>query len=102
MGQRNALLNSLVVSLVRDGKIQTTEQKAKAIRPMVERLITNGKKQTQAVRRYIASKIGDRSAEKVIKTISPRYADRSGGYVRITKLARRVSDGAKKAVIEFV
>ncbi len=100
--QRHALMRSLVESLVRDEKITTTEVKAKAIRPMVERLITNGKKQTLAARRDIAKTIGDTSAGKIIKTLSPKYADRKGGYTRITKLVRRANDGATQAVIEFV
>lgn len=100
--QRHALMRSLIVSLVRDGKIKTTEQKAKALRPMVEKLVTNGKKQTLAARRNIANQIGEQSAGKILKTISPKYADRNGGYTRITKLVRRVSDGAAQAVIEFV
>ncbi len=100
--QRHALMRSLIVSLVRDGKIKTTEQKAKALRPMVEKLVTNGKKQTLAARRTIANQIGDQSAGKILKAISPKYADRNGGYTRITKLVRRASDGAQQAVIEFV
>jgi large subunit ribosomal protein L17 len=100
--QRHALMRSLVVSLVRDGKIQTTEVKAKALRPMVERLVTNGKKGTLAARRDIARTIGDASAAKIIKVVSPKYADRKGGYTRITKMPRRVSDGAARAIVEFV
>ncbi len=101
-GQRNALMRSLVESLVRDGKIQTTEQKAKAMRPMVERLVTNGKKATLAARRDISRKVGDTAAKAIVSTISPKYVDRKGGYVRITKLVRRQSDGAAQAIIEFV
>ena len=100
--QRHALMRSLIVSLVRDGKIKTTEQKAKALRPMVEKLVTNGKKQTLAARRNIANQIGEKSAGLILKTLSPKYADRKGGYVRITKMDRRESDGAKQAYIEFV
>lgn len=101
-GQRIALMRSLAVSMIRDGKITTTEQKAKALRPFVEKIVTNGKKQTLAARREIAMRIGDASAKKVISTISPKYDKRSGGYTRITKLVRRGSDNAKQAVIEFV
>ncbi len=101
-GQRIALMRSLAVSLVRDEKIKTTEEKAKALRPYIERLVTNGKKQTLASRRGIANLIGDASAKKIAMTISPKYADRKGGYVRITKLVRRESDGARQAIIEFV
>jgi len=95
-------MRSLAVSLVRDEKIKTTEQKAKALRPYIEKLVTNGKKQTLASRRSIANLIGDVSAKKITMTLSPKYADRKGGYVRITKLVRRESDGAKQAIIEFV
>jgi large subunit ribosomal protein L17 len=101
-GQRIALMRSLAVSLVRDGKIKTTEQKAKALRPFIERLVTNGKKQTLASRRDIASRLDSNTARKIVMTISPKYASRNGGYVRITKLVRRESDGAKQAIIEFV
>jgi len=101
-GQRKALMRSLAVSLVRDGKIKTTEEKAKALRPYMEKLITNGQKQTLASRRDIASVIGVDSARKIMATISPKYAGRNGGYVRITKLVRRESDGAREAIIEFV
>lgn len=101
-GQRRALMRSLAISLVRDGKIRITEQKAKALRPYVERLVTNGKIQTLAARRLIASKIGEKSARDIVSTISPRYGNRTGGYVRITKLNQRSSDGAKQAIIEFV
>lgn len=101
-GQRKALIRSLAVSLVRDGKIQTTEEKAKALRPFIERLVTNGKKQNLAARRGIIKIVGTDSARKILSTISPKYATRNGGYTRITKLVRRESDGAKQAVIEFV
>lgn len=100
--QRHALMRSLAVSLVRDGRIQTTEEKAKALRPYVERLVTHGKKQTLAARRELVSRVGAPSAGKIIKSISPKYATRSGGYTRVSKLGRRASDGARQAVIEFV
>ncbi len=101
-GQRNALMNSLALSLIRDEKIQTTEVKAKALRPIVEKLITAGKKGTLAARREIVKKVGEMGAKKVVTVISPKYSSRAGGYVRITKLVRRESDGASQAVIEFV
>lgn len=100
--QRHALMQSLATSLIRDGKIQTTEQKAKALRPIVEKIITNGKKQTLAARRDIARLVGVQTAGLVMKEISPKYADRKGGYTRIVKMTARVSDGAKQAIIEFV
>ena len=95
-------MRSLALSLITKGKIQTTEVKAKALRPYVEKLVSNGKKQTLAARREIASMIGPRGAHVVLGTIAPKYVDRKGGYVRIVKLMPRESDGAKQAIIEFV
>lgn len=100
--QRHALIRSLGISLVRDGKIKTTEQKAKALKIFIEKLVTSGKKNTLAARRNIAAQVGEKSANLIVKTISPKYGDRKGGYARITKLARRTSDGARQAIIEFV
>lgn len=102
MGQRNALLRSLAVSLVKNGKITTTVEKSKSLRPFVEKMVTNGKKQTLASRRDLVSKVGVMTANKIFSKISPQYKDRNGGYLRITKLSKRESDGAREAVIEFV
>lgn len=101
-GQRRALMAGLARSLVLTEKIQTTEVKAKAIRPFVEKLITNGKKNTLAARRGIIGKIGIDGAKKIMDTLSPRFKDRNGGYTRITKLGDRKSDGSAMAVIEFL
>lgn len=100
--QRKALVNTLAVSLIRDGKIKTTETKAKVLRPMVERLVTQGKAGDIGSRRIIISKVGAVSAKKLIDTIAPKYKTRNGGYLRITKLNDRKNDGAKVAQIEFV
>jgi large subunit ribosomal protein L17 len=99
---RVGLMKSLAVSLVRHGAIVTTEAKAKAIRPMVEKLLTHAKAGTVSARRHVAAKIGDASAAKLVKEIAPKYADRKGGYTRIVKLPIRASDAAKMAQIEFV
>jgi large subunit ribosomal protein L17 len=102
-GQRNALLKSLASSLILHGKIQTTEAKAKELRPFVEKLITKGKSDTLATRRLLISRLGGvRIVDKVMKDISPKYKTRDGGYTRISKLGRRGSDAAKLAQIEFV
>lgn len=101
-GQRKALVNTLAVSLIRDGKIKTTETKAKVLRPMVERLVTQAKSGTVAARRLLTSKVGVTTSKSLVDTIAPRYKDRNGGYLRITKLNDRKSDGAKVAQIEFV
>jgi large subunit ribosomal protein L17 len=99
---RTALIKSLALSLVLNNKIKTTETKAKALRPVVEKMITNGKSATLASRRLLISRVGKEGAEKIVKEISPKYADRKGGYLRITKLPSRKSDGGSMAVIEFI
>lgn len=101
-GQRTALLRSLARSLVMRGNIQTTEAKAKAIRPVVEKMLTRGKTPTLANRRMLISQLGSAlAADKLIKT-AERYAARAGGYVRIVKMAPRRGDAASMALIEFV
>jgi large subunit ribosomal protein L17 len=99
---RNALVKSLALSLVLNGKIKTTEAKAKSLRPIVEKMVTTGKIDTIASKRLLISKIGLMGANKIVKDISPKYADRKGGYTRITKLPARKSDGGLMAVIEFI
>jgi len=100
--QRRALLRGLCRSLVLRGKIKTTEARAKEIRPMVEKLLTRGKSLTLANRRALISTLGDeRTAAKLIKTAAT-YAERSGGYTRIIKMAPRKGDAAAMAMIEFV
>jgi large subunit ribosomal protein L17 len=102
-GQRQALLRSLVESLIKKGKIQTTEAKAKELRPYVEKLVTMARRNTLASRRLVIARLGTEArAKELLGTIAPRYVGRAGGYTRITKLAPRLSDSAKMAVIEFV
>lgn len=102
-GQRRALLSTLAVSLIKHGKIRTTEAKAKELRPFVERLVTYGKRQDLPGLRRIMKYVPKVAAYKLYNEISPKYAERNGGYTRITKLAgKRVHDGADMATIEFV
>lgn len=102
-GQRHALLRSLARSLVLREKIQTTEAKAKELRPVVEKLVTRGKNPTVANRRMLAARLaGDTTAAAKIISLGERYKARAGGYIRITKMGERKSDGAPMAVIEFV
>jgi large subunit ribosomal protein L17 len=101
--QRKALMRSLAHSLFRDGRLQTTEVKAKALRPFVERLITLSRSGLVASRRLVATRLGGTSAAaKLYSTIAPKYASRAGGYTRVVKTGRRLSDGAKMAIIELV
>lgn len=101
---RNALLKSLVLSLIVHERIRTTEAKAKEIRPMMEKLITRAGKSDVNTRRVIMSRLMNRAPEtkKLVDEIAPRFKGVSGGYTRIMKLPNRKSDGARMALIEFV
>lgn len=104
-GQRKALLCSLTEALVEHGQIKTTEAKAKALRPFVEKLITKARgEDNQQNRRLIIKRLNGRkkTAAALIEDIAPRFEDRPGGYTRIVKLPPRKSDGAKEAIIQFV
>lgn len=100
--QRAALLKSLAHSLALNGKIKTTEPKAKSLRPYMEKLVTLGKKQTLASRRLLESRVGSLAARKITGELSKTYKDRAGGYTRITKIGPRTSDASPMAIIEFV
>jgi large subunit ribosomal protein L17 len=100
--QRKALISSLARSLVLKEKIKTTEAKAKSLRPWIEKLITKGKRGLLSDRRDIISKIGKDSGQKVVNDLGLRYKERKGGYVRITKMPKRKSDGSSMAVIELI
>ena len=101
--QRRALLRSLACSLIREGKIKTTEVKAKELRKFIERLVTKAGKADQAAYKFIYSKIANKSqTENLIKNVAPKYVERAGGYTRIIKLPIRKSDASKMAQIEFV
>ena len=103
-GQRISFVRNLANDLIRAGSIETTETRAKAIRPVVERLVTFAKKQTLASRRIIISRVhNEKIASKLYNELGPRYALRIGGYLRITKLGvTRKRDGTRMARIEFV
>lgn len=100
--ERKALLRSLAQSLVIREKIKTTEAKAKEIRPFVEKLITRSKETTLADRRFLITQVGSEGAKKLIDVIGPKFKERNGGYTRIVKMPRRLSDGSKMAMIELV
>jgi large subunit ribosomal protein L17 len=102
--QRTALVRGLAVSLIRDGKIKTTEAKAKELRPFIERLVTHGKANSVAARRIVASRLGEPNAaiiKKMFEEIAPKFASRAGGYTRVIKMGRTPA-GRDEAVIEFV
>jgi large subunit ribosomal protein L17 len=103
-GPRKALIKGLARSLVLAGKIETTEAKAKALRPIVERQISKSRENTLASRRQLLAFFSDEKVvNKLLNEIGPKYKERKGGYTRILKLApRRVGDNAVKAIIELV
>jgi large subunit ribosomal protein L17 len=100
--ERVALMKSLARSLVLEEKIKTTDAKARELRPLVEKMITTGKSGTLASRRLLVARVGTEGAKKIVDTLSPRFKDRNGGYTRITKLPKRISDGSLMSIIEFV
>jgi len=102
-GPRKALYRNLATSLILYEHANTTLAKAKAIKPIVERLITTGKIKSLTSRRKLAAYLTIESAvNKVLEEMGPRYAKRNGGYLRIIKLGARKGDGAEIAQIQFV
>jgi large subunit ribosomal protein L17 len=101
--QRLALLRNLATSLIEAEAIQTTEAKAKELRPFVEKLITKAKAGTLHARRLAGTHIRKReAADKLFQELGPRFATRKGGYTRILKVGHRKGDGAEIARIELV
>ncbi|MBI2033978.1 MAG: 50S ribosomal protein L17 [Candidatus Liptonbacteria bacterium] len=103
-GPRRAFIRNLASELIRREKIETTETRAKAIRPIVERLVSIAKKQTLASHRLLLSRIHNRQVvKKLYDELGPRYTKRPGGYLRISKLSKsRNRDGSRLARVEFV
>ena len=101
--QRKAMLRQLVTDLLRGGKIETTFYRAKEVQPVVEKMITLGKKGGLANYRKALAFITDEDvANKLFKEIAPKYEERNGGYTRVTRIGERRGDAAEMAVIELV
>jgi large subunit ribosomal protein L17 len=101
--QKLALMRNLATSLIEHGAIETTEAKAKELRPFVERLITKARTGTLHSRRLAIRHIHKReAADKLFQEIGPKFATRAGGYTRILKTGHRKGDGAEMARIELV
>ena len=101
--QRRAMLRQQVTDFLGNGKMQTTFTRAKEIAPMAEKMITLGKKKNLAAYRQALSYITREDvAKKVFDELAPKYADRSGGYTRVTRTGPRRGDAAEMAVIELV
>ncbi len=97
------MFRNMVTSIIMEERIETTAIKAKAIRPLVEKMITLGKKGNLAARRQAAAYLmTDEAVHKLFDTVAPRFGDRNGGYLRIVRTAWRKGDGAEKAFIELL
>ena len=100
---RTAMLRAMVTYLIENGRIETTVTRAKEVRPLVEKMITLGKKNTLASKRQALAFITKEDAvKKLFSELSPKYADRNGGYTRILRTGPRRGDAAEMAIIEFV
>jgi large subunit ribosomal protein L17 len=102
-GHRLAMFRNQLASLVASERIVTTVAKAKELRPLAERIVTQGKRGTIHARRLVGRWMPDRElVKKLFDEIAPRFASRPGGYLRIVKLGSRQGDGAEMAILEFV
>jgi large subunit ribosomal protein L17 len=102
-GQRQALFRGLVTDLLGYEKITTTEAKAKEVRRVAEKMVTLGKRGDLSARRQALAYIYDEKiVDKLFADLAKRYAERAGGYTRVTKLGPRLGDGAAEAVVEML
>jgi large subunit ribosomal protein L17 len=100
---RRAMFANMAASLIKHEQIMTTLPKAKELRPIVEKLVTLGKKGDLSARRQAVSELRDvAQVKKLFEVLAPRYKERHGGYTRIMKAGFRYGDNAPRAVIEFV
>ena len=100
---RKAMLSGLAVALLEHEKIKCGQERAKEVRPLVEQVITLGKRGDLAARRQAIAKLRNKKVTyKLFNDIAPRYADRNGGYTRIVKLGPRPGDAAEMVYLELV
>src|SRR6202451_976349 len=100
---RRAVLRNLVTNLIEKERIQTTILRARAARPLAERMITLGKRDLLHARRHAAAFLSTPGAtQKLFSDLAPRFADRPGGYTRIVRVGWRLGDGAELAILEFI
>ena len=98
-----AMLRSLAAALLANERIKTTEARAKEMRPLVDRIITWGKRGDVHARRLALAELGDQAlVKKLFDDIAPRYSERPGGYTRILKLGPRKGDAAPMVIMELV
>ncbi len=100
---RNAMMRAMVTYLIENGKIETTVTRAKDVRSMAEKMITLGKKGDLHTKRQVLAYITKEAvAKKLFDEVSPKYAERNGGYTRIIKIGARRGDAAEMAILELV
>jgi large subunit ribosomal protein L17 len=100
---RKALYSNLTGALITHGRIETTEAKAKAVRPLAEKMITLGKRGDLHARRQAMAELRSNDVvHHLFSDVAPRFAERNGGYTRIVKLGPRQGDAAAMALLEFV
>ncbi len=100
---RNELLANLVCALIDNKRIKTTLPKARAARSLAEKMVTLGKKGTLAARRQAISTLKQEgSVKELFESVAPTFAERAGGYTRIIKLGRRISDSSEMVFLEWV
>lgn len=100
---RRATLRNLVTNVIERERVHTTVARAKAARPLVERMITLGKRDTLHARRQAAAFLTTPAAtQKLFEKLAPRFGDRNGGYTRLTRAGFRIGDGAELAILELV
>jgi large subunit ribosomal protein L17 len=103
VGARKALLRNLVTSVIEHERVITTVPKAKAVKPLVEKMITLAKRDTLHTRRQAASFLETpKSVKKLFDTLGARFGQRNGGYTRIVRIGIRKGDGAEQAMLELV
>lgn len=100
--ERKALFKSLMSSLIINERIQTTTDKAKAIKGQIEKLVTKARTGESHIPKLLEKYLMPVAIKKLINDIAPRFKERNGGYTRIIKLDKRLSDNAKMAIIEWV
>ena len=100
---RKAMLRAMTTYLLENGKVETTFYRAKEVQPVAEKMITLGKKKGLAsYRKALAWITKEDVAKKLFDEVAPKYADRNGGYTRVTRIGPRKGDGAEMAIIELV
>jgi len=99
--ERKALFTSLMSALVMRERIETTEAKAKSIKPEIEKLITKAKDGSNAAKAVLSKSLSRPAFEKILSEIAPRFGNRQGGYVRLIKTGNRFGDNAKAVIMEW-